>query len=1304
MKLKKLFLSTVAFAMGVSFGNAANYLVDSSATTAGATVTYNGVEYVVGTTAFATFADFNAASPAANSVLYVAPGTYSETATFSTSGLKIFGSNAYRDWTVTRAAETIITGVLNVNASNIEVNGFYFTGAGRISAKAATNTAPQSGIKVVYNYFAGSTVARSKATPLVIIGTRYDNDNANSSVSQCQYKDCEVSHNRFEGSSTHIANAIELGGAYGTTVVSDNYFYDGGTSVHIDNAQGELNIHHNIFKNVGVTTSTAPDGGSVGDFCIYAMRCAYANTTNLNIRHNEFDGCYGQSSYFPLIRVYPGASGATSCVTPVNMGVNINHNTFKNKTSGATNSNQLNENFLLYADKGTTTAVKFNIADNHYDNRFYKFAWVTLDDGVGQREVYANTFDQFVFGSTFSTMGTSIIDNVDISNHAKSVSLGAVTVLQSMDIDMATGDMYFLQLMNSSDVSSFCSTYGLSATNCDPLVLTRVSCSKKATKTDGTFTYSTTVQKMRIAKAGHGVKLSVVRDKSGQLWMITGGKGSDNGTSNDLSGTSISRFKFVSGKTLILDGSGTTDSDVVYFEHPAGLSNAYGAVDEASRYICLSSSGSGKRKYYIYDLDEYLEGNASPTLIGKVVMATGDLPVTGTGLSNDSGFCTWSYQSYAINGDYLYFLEGESQDTSNPVTSGDPVVVISTYNWRTGQYLLRTRVNYARINDTFGEPEAITIRPDVFGNVSAYLGIAVGSSGARKASIFKYHIDRHLDDSGNVIGVDTSTGMKHFKTAQYSGISMTQGATEYTLSASSLTETPSQSIKITKGQYLYGSWIGTITGEDGNVFSATISDNTPFSSSFTAKVTFNPDGLKSSYTAYLRLSSPGATDIMIPINATYTGATTEPDDPDEPDTPAVSFDDNVLAMTEVWNYSENTSAADWTNLTTTAPATRFIAYNDGKLYVLNSAPWNSSPVINIVDAYTGVSTGSTVNLDGIVTGVLTCISSIRFVDGVLVGASASSSTHTFYVYAWKDGVSSAPTVILSDATHGGLTMGSNIAVSGNLTNGRIWATDDGCNNVLYYTITNGVVDTTPVVIALTDASGTALTLSGSRGASEVVPNEDGTFWVVGQNSYPRLFDATGKQTDIMQAGALNNNTHGTAMKVFGFGEKKYAAAVSYDGTAQTNGYFTLIDVTDGMSAASTFNCKYPEAGLGTGNTANDQNMSAVCQSTRNDGKVLDIWVCCAKQGVAHYTYNGVVETGVDAAVQDAESEMTVSVADGLLKVGGIEPAQMQLYSISGMQVRTSAIPEIDVNGLHGIYILAVKTVSGETVAAKVVIR
>ncbi len=384
-----------------------------------------------------------------------------------------------------------------------------------------------------------------------------------------------------------------------------------------------------------------------------------------------------------------------------------------------------------------------------------------------------------------------------------------------------------------------------------------------------------------------------------------------------------------------------------------------------------------------------------------------------------------------------------------------------------------------------------------------------------------------------------------------------------------------------------------------------------------------------------------------------------------------TLDDNITAMTEVWNYSANTTAGTWMSAAT-SPVTRFIAYNDGKLYVLNSSAWNTTPAIHIVDAYTGVDTGTDVNLEGVVTsGVWASLSSIRFVDGTLVASSASNANQTFRVYAWKNGVSSAPTIIVKDTTHEGLVMGANISISGNLTNGRIWANDAGCNNVLYYTITNGTVSQTPTKIALTDADGAALSLVGAMGASEVIPNADGTFWVDGQSAYPILFNASGKQIGTMQAGVFNNNTRGTALKMFTFGTKKYAAAVAYSGTSQTNGYFTLTDITAGEQAATEFICKYPEAGLGS--TANDQHMSSICQSTRENGTILDIWVCCAKQGVAHYTYNGAKESETPVLTPEIDATPTTltmnaavgETATSVIEVNGSNLAGDITLSLSG---------------------------------------
>ena len=858
MKTVRHFLFVAVCAMCVPFSvMAETYLIDPSATQSGATISYRNINFTVGTTAFASFAEFNAAGPVSSSTVYVAPGTY-DGATISTYGLKVLGANAFCDWN-SRGAESTFMGEVVIKAGAVEVNGFHFSGAGRVVANSATNESPLYSIRVRYNIFSNSTVSRADGTSLITIGSRYAGANANSDVSQRRYANCAVEHNRFSGSSSHLANSIGLFGVFGTTSVTDNYIYGGGTGVHICNAQGNVNVKHNKFYYVGVEAAANTDGGGVGAFSVYYERSAYANTSTLNITDNEFDHCYGKTSYMALLRVYPGSAGSTNCVTPSNLSVNINRNTFTNKTSTATNANQLGENMLLYADKGTTGGVKFNISDNHYDNRFYKYSFVTLADSWGQREIYSNVVDQFTIAGKYSTMGTSIIDGKDISNHLTGLTPANNTVIQSMDIDPVTGDLYFLQLMNSTNKSNFNSANGLSTTECDPLYLFRVPCTKKASATDGTYTYSSSVQKMSLAKTGHGVKLSVFRDPNGELWMLTGAKGSDNGTSNDLSGRAICKFKFVSGATVIADGRTNSTVSLSYYDHPKAYNNVYADVDPVNRYICYSSSGGGSRRYCVYDLDAFLSGKNVE--IKEYVMPKGATPVTGSGLSGDTGFEWKSYQSFCINGDYLYLYEGVGS------SSNSPVHIMSIVNWRTNTYIQRKDIDYARINNmSWGEPEAVTIRPDVFGNACMYLGVSANST---SVSVFKFHIDRHVNSAGTVIGDDTNATAKHFSTSQYSGITMAPSASEMDFSASSMEDKPMQTLTVNRtSEYMFGKWTAVITGEDGDAFTAEVTDHNQFASSFTVNVTFIPNGRKSNYAATLRLTSPNAPDILIPLSGT----------------------------------------------------------------------------------------------------------------------------------------------------------------------------------------------------------------------------------------------------------------------------------------------------------------------------------------------------------------------------------------------------------------------------------------------------
>ena len=891
----KRFVFAIILALCASSISAKSFLVDCnlSATVSdellsqhnndgGTYALYKGKFYRIGVTSFRSLKEFannqTTCGIASGDTLYVAPGVYTDEITLTVDGITIFGNNANRDWTSTRIAESVLQSTLYIKASNITINGFKFTKNGRVESSNGTNAKPLSGIKVLHNYFSGSTLKRDNTNPLVEIGYMVGNENANTVSAQCRYKDCEVSHNHFEGDATHYACCISMGGVFGTTTVIDNYFYDGGTSLWIANAQGTLNIKYNVFKNVGKTTFSAPDGGNKGDFCIAIYRSAFANSTTANIIANEFDGCYGQQSAFPLIRIFQGGSGSTNEVQPVNFRVNVNENTFKNKSSVTPTAagDQYGAKLLLFNDKTAAgKKIKYNISNNHFDNRFYKFAYVTLDDGLGAREIYADQFSRFYHACmTDNKMSswTSSLTGTDVANHVLSLELDDVTVLQSFDIDPLTGDLYFSQLMPTARNNTYNSLHGLPS-NHDGIVITRVPC----TKIDGyNYTYSSNVESMEIGYGGHGTNICTVRDKNGELWIWGGGNASVN-DGNDKSATTA-RFKFEKGTDLNLNVSSDTEKIKIF--NVLGAGNEYPACDETSRLLCVYTTTTDVHTYSIYDLDDALEGKQ--TLLKKVDLNVGDY--ARPKITNDNGYATWNIQGFDINGDHLYIYEGNPRGATGNINSTDPTIIITCYNWRTNIYVYRAMIYDDRFgNAIYGEPQGLVIRPDKFGHACLYFAVVNGNAGSRKVNIYKHIIDYHTDydettQSATYIGNSTET-TAHFK-GDYPTMNYSCDTKSLYFATETIDGSDSKTVTINNGEYIYGEWCGVITGEDGEAFSVAVDDNNAFSPTATVTVTFKPNiykGTKRTYNATLRLFSPLAStnsesiDIVIPLTATYNG-------------------------------------------------------------------------------------------------------------------------------------------------------------------------------------------------------------------------------------------------------------------------------------------------------------------------------------------------------------------------------------------------------------------------------------------------
>ena len=1264
--MKKIFTLILLFTTCAIGANAATYLISSKATTTGETVTYKNINFTVGTTAFADFSSFLATQIDANSTVYVADGTYSGNATITTNGLTILGNNAFCDWTVTRTAESTITGTIFVNASNVTINGFKFTEGGRIESNVGTNAAPLSGIKVIYNYFTGSTVKRSTSNPLVEFGNIVANADANATTSQCRYKNCEASHNYFEGDETHYPNCIGFGGAFGTTTINDNYFFDGGTSVYIANAQGTLNIKYNVFKNVGKTTYTAPDGGSKGDFCIALYRSGYANSTTANIVANEFDGCYGQTSLYPLIRVFQGNSGGTDQVSPKNYRVNVNENTFKNKTSTLPSAShaQAGEKLLLYNDKGGGAGIIFNLSNNHYDNRFYKFAWVTLQDGQGIREIYADQFTRFDLGGKMSTFGSSVLTGTDVATHASGITLGSATILQSFDIDPLTGDMYFIQKMNGSRITSYNSLYGFPSTQ-DGLTVTRVPC----TKINGyTYTYSTSIQSMEIGYGGHGTNLCFVRDKNGQGWLWSGGKATVK-DGDDIS-QATARWKFASGTDINLDGSGKTDSGVKYFDASGSGSNDYPACDENSRYLCVRTSGSGVNTYRIYDLDDAL--NDKQTLLKTVILNKGEY--ANSSISGDAGYNTWDFQSFDINGDYIYVLEGCSDENSATSVAGDPTLVITCYNWRSNEYCYRTRLNYARINNIYGEPEGMVIRFDQYGHANLYVAVPQGAAGARKMNVYKYIIDYHTsyDEAtakATTQGDDTKTTANFG--SDYPAISYTCNTNSLTFSASTLDEAPSQTIKITNGEYMHGQWYGVITGEDGDAFTVSTKSNNAFSTSASATVTFTPKANKSSYKAYLRLFSPLATtnvesnDIVIPITATYTGT----DAPEEPEEPEIPEPEEPIVVT---GYDLKQDWAQTSGHLTAGTNTRWATGFEGKIYINDHANsmlyyWDTNGLTNTNIASAA---GTAITSDD--------------AGNIIVSTSMYATGNTAMKVLPKGGKSFQDLALtMPDGVTANQMQYLGKAI-GNIMNdegGAIFIFPKDATAVAKIIVKNGAqtsatkIDVTAITA---DAQSIAIPLTNDINSNNIVAR------VRGANHF---YHNSGAEFVAYPDNGINTTQGGT---VFSLNNTLFA--VEPIGTPAYLDGFQVVDLTNNKIVA-THNAQFTTA-------AAAPNANCITAEITDDLTAI-LYQYVPGQIAAQYTFS-LTTSGIEGI--RLEAQPTISVANKVLTVKGAEVADIIVYSTTGIvNAYQSNCNSIDLSHLKGIYIAVATDKNGNRFTHKVVL-
>ena len=496
-----------------------------------------------------------------------------------------------------------------------------------------------------------------------------------------------------------------------------------------------------------------------------------------------------------------------------------------------------------------------------------------------------------------------------------------------------------------------------------------------------------------------------------------------------------------------------------------------------------------------------------------------------------------------------------------------------------------------------------------------------------------------------------------------------------------------KTVKIS-GKNLEGDITLALSGANADQFQLSQTSIAKATGSADVTITYAPT-VAGSHTATLTASSANAANVTVSLSGTASVK--------------LDFDDNIV-LSEVWNYSQtkgNLASATW--FSADAPRSRDIAYANGKLYVLNSTPFVSSPVITILNAYTGAKLG-TLKTDDIAAGE-NITASIKALGGkILVSNSArigaddgSSYGDAFKVYIWDDDTS-APRTLLEDPSHENIYVGTIMSVYGNLTSGKLLFSDG--SKIVIYTITNGAASTTPTVITLTTSTGAAYSVGTQKGSVDVQLMADGTYWVTGKDVPPTHFDASGKYMEQVSSTLVQQA--GNSTRFFDFGEKKYMASATYlnktEGVTITDGAMALLNITNGITDAPV--AIYPADGLGT--ERNIDFATGVEVSVR-ENKIVDAWIIVEYQGIAYYTYNGEKESAVEGVETNS---MQVLYAGNIIRVLGTPAKRISLYSLSGALVADAqGTSEMSTSLLvDGVYIVKVTDITGQTKTLKIVKR
>lgn len=876
-------------ATSASVATAETYVIhkDVSGKQAGSYFEYKDRYFVVGETAFDGWWSMTD-KLVDGDIIYFGPHA-TGAITINKNNLTLLGSNAYCDqWSGQRTnPESSFTDKVTIanGVSGLTINGFTFTGDGCVrNETSGRGSTALHDISLLYNKIENTTLPNGPYQAIFYLGNAHrpnstvDNQKDPSLwAANERYENVTIAHNAFIGKNAPNQPAcIQVAGSYGTLNIVDNHFEYGGTSINLFNLSGDFNIKHNRFEHVG--KGLLASGSATGEFCVrlyYIGARTGDKPVNGYIRHNIFDDCQGQSGMFALIRFYSGDANET-IYKPHNTELYINHNVFKNKTSHQGTSN----NYVFYANKGTCTdGAHVDWRFNRFDNSELQFAWVQPRWHNTPGRFYASSSEIFehstansetegtgtlidYYGAKTAPDGTYFGGQWVTGNRLKSNTFAATTVVQSFDRDDVTGDFYFIQVQNG--------TYGSGGNGGGPYTSEKPVVVTRSYKTSSGYNET----KMYLDWAGHGSNIGVL-NVNGTCYMFVGGCQS---SAKATAPQKVAIVPFVAGATVDIRQTSFSYGGKTYaIKHinrsmSSAYSHPYASVDQDNNLYVERSRSSAGDYFTIYDLTDVFNNPSTARPIRQLFIKAGTGKITGSSRAffnnADNGFKTWSDQGFTVSGDYVYAYEGNGNEgysgTPTP-TDGFGILIINVANWRTGQFIYRKAILKTKVYGSTdqgpykmipGEPEAIKVHRDDSGRACLLIGVVEGASGKRKYNVFAYRQKRVAGQ-----GRDLTTELQ-----PVSNMSPDQSSMDFVSPVASTSASISVDVN---GEVRDVN--ASIVGDDGQFFAVSKTAGDVYSDTHQYNVTFAPGNHKATYAAYLKLSTPGCSDIMVPLKGTFSG-------------------------------------------------------------------------------------------------------------------------------------------------------------------------------------------------------------------------------------------------------------------------------------------------------------------------------------------------------------------------------------------------------------------------------------------------